>query len=101
MAEADDTPFIDPPDQLDDDPERNGLACFLNADRVCGADCMAYTTMPSESPYLNDQQKHCVVIVGAERLGRHTGGLLSFLRKGKQDAERDMAKHLVPDPKGG
>jgi hypothetical protein len=98
MAEED-TPFIDSPDELDDDPEKNGLACFINGDRICGADCMAFTTVPSESPYLNEQQKHCSLIVSAERLGRYAGGILSLFKKADADSKRS-APHVV-DPKGG
>lgn len=100
MSENDDTPYIEPPEELDDDPEKNGLTCFLNETRVCGPDCMAYTTFQSESPYLNAQQKHCVAVVGIERLGRYAGGLLSLLKKSEADAKR-AARTTPPDPKGG
>jgi hypothetical protein len=95
-----DTPFIDPPEQLDDDPEKNGLACFLNADRICGADCMAYTTIGSESKYLNDQQKHCVAIVGIERLGRYAGGILQLMKNTGADSKRST-RTTPPDPLRG
>lgn len=71
--------FIHPPDKMEDDP-RNGLVCFLNMDRPCGPDCMAYTTLPSEAPQLNHQQRNCVLLVSVERLGRHTG-ILAKLNK--------------------
>jgi hypothetical protein len=96
---SDEVPYITPPEELDDDPDKNGLICFLNTDRQCGADCMAYTTIASESPYLNEQQKHCVLIVGAERLGRHSGGILSLLKKTDADSKRAAASPL--DPRGG
>lgn len=95
-----DTPYIEPPDELDDDHEKNGLNCFLNDTRVCGPDCMAYTTAASESPYLNDQQKHCVAIVGIERLGRYAGGILSTIKKSDADAKRAPIPK-APDPMGG
>lgn len=99
-SENEETPYIEPPEELDDDAEKNGLICFMNPDRSCGADCMAYTTFASESPYLNDQQKHCVAIVGVERLGRYAGGLLSLFKKSEADARR-ASKTTPPDPKGG
>ena len=93
---TEDTPYIEPPDEMDDDHERNGLICFMNEERQCGADCMAYSTQPSESPYLGPQQKHCTLIVAVERLGRHTGGLLSLMKKSNADAQREPAKPVSP-----
>lgn len=93
-----DTPYIEPPAELDDDP-RNGLACFIDGNRICGPDCMAFTTQGSESPVLNDQQKHCVAIVSIERLGRYAGGLFSFLKKADADAKRNSSSPIL-DPKG-
>lgn len=98
MSGEDEVPYIEEPDELDDDHESNGLICFLDPERVCGADCMAYTTMPSESPYLNDQQKHCMLIVSAERLSRYAGGALSLMRNSKADTARKGTP--PPDPMG-
>ena len=64
-----DTPFIHAPDELDDDV-RNGLTCFLDGTRQCGADCMAYTTF-SESNSLPQPQGHCLLLANAERGGKH------------------------------
>ena len=80
--------FIESPDELDDDPDTNGLTCFLDSDRVCGADCMSYSTFASESPMLNDEQKHCTLLVAAERLGRHSGILIKTIRSDQQDKAR-------------
>jgi hypothetical protein len=87
QPEDEGTPYITPPELLDDD-RRNGLTCFLDIDRVCGADCMAHQTFPSESTYLNDDQKHCTVLVAAERLGRYSGGILKHLRDATADSRR-------------
>jgi hypothetical protein len=101
MSDDDESvPHIEAPDELDDDAETNGLVCFMNMDRPCGPDCMAYTTFGSESKYLNDEQKHCAAIVGVERLGRYAGGILSLLSKKKADDARAPAK-TPPDPMGG
>jgi hypothetical protein len=97
--EDEDRPYIETPNELDDDPEKNGLVCFLNMERPCGPDCMAYTTFASESPHLNEQQKHCTLIVGVERLGRYAGGLLSILKKSQADARR-AASRTPPSPRG-
>lgn len=76
-----DTPFLHHPDKIDDDV-RNGLMCFLNGDRQCGADCMAYTTEAAQSQYLSQQQAHCSFVVAVERLGRNTGILAKILNDG-------------------
>lgn len=94
-----DTPFIESPEEMEDDAEKNGLNCFLYAERVCGADCMAYTTHQAGSKYLNLQQGHCVLVVGVERLGRYAGGILSLLKNTKADAGRKPG--APPDPMGG
>lgn len=86
MADESD-PYVELPDEIDDDVS-NGLMCFINMDRQCGHDCMAYTTQGSESPTLNDQQKNCVIVVGLERLGRYSGGLLKVVKNQIEDETR-------------
>ncbi len=56
----------DKPDEL-----KSGLMCFIKDDRECGAACMAFLAQPADVPFLSPQQRHCVVIVSAERLARH------------------------------
>lgn len=52
-------------------PEVKG-ACFLNQDRVCGADCMAFLpTAPQGVAYIGQQWAHCLLLVNAERTGKH------------------------------
>lgn len=87
MATEED-PYIEEPDVLEDDAENNGLVCFMNMDRPCGADCMAYTGETSESKYLSSQQKDCIVLVSAERLGRYAGGILSIIKNSQADQGR-------------
>lgn len=79
-------------------PAETGLFCFLNIDRPCSAECMAYVTTESESPALSDQQKRCTLLVAAERLGRYAGGGVSLLRKHMEDAKRAGAS--PPSPGG-
>jgi hypothetical protein len=85
-----DEPLIHQPDMKDND-RRNGLQCFLNMERECGPDCMSYTTKPSESPDLNSQQRNCVLIVGLERLGRHTGILAKRVSDAVKHTETESA----------
>lgn len=94
--------FIHSPDELDDDP-RNGLVCFLNDVRQCGADCMAYTTSSAESPTFGPQQKHCSLLVGIDRLGRHTGiaaRILSDMTAKQRTAMADQARAQQKPPAG-
>jgi hypothetical protein len=99
MSEEDDSrPYIEPPDEKDDDT-RNGLMCFIDGDRECGADCMAWVTFPSESPYLSEQGKNCAVLVGVERLGRYSGGIMKTLKNTKEDTARDQ-QQAPSDPMG-
>lgn len=84
------------PDQKPD--AADGLMCFLNADRVCGVDCMAYTTAPEQSP-LSVQQRHCVLIVGVERLARHVAvgaKLLNDMQVAAKDRQRTEQRPPPP-----
>lgn len=55
---------------MSDDQEPDGLTCFLDGARYCGADCMAYMSQPADVP-LGPQQRNCLLLVGVERLARH------------------------------
>lgn len=47
-------------------------ACFLNQERICGSDCMAYLTAPPEGKaYMGENWAHCMVLVNLDRTGRH------------------------------
>lgn len=62
-------------------PEAKG-ACFLNQDRVCSADCMAYVTSPPEDPaYVGQQWARCLILLNAERAGKHLVVLASAASK--------------------
>jgi hypothetical protein len=87
-------------DEMESSPAENGLFCFIDHTRPCGADCMAYTTNPSESPVLNIQQKNCSLLVTADRLSRGVQWLVQINRKSREDEERRNAPK-PPDPRGG
>jgi hypothetical protein len=95
-----------PPEVKTDDPTVNGLMCFIDRNRECGADCMAFLSEPSESPILGVQQKNCLLIVSAERLGRYASGIVSTLNKMHQKSAAEAADRVrlaqaqVPDPRG-
>mgnify|MGYP000870072547 FL=1 len=49
------------------------LQCFIDADRTCGPDCMAYQLqIPEGQDYQGESQwAHCLVLVSAHRVGKH------------------------------
>ena len=55
-------------------PPETGLYCFINRDRVCSGDCMAYVSHPNarttSASELSAQQTHCAIVAGVERAGR-------------------------------
>lgn len=53
-------------------PEQNidRLACFFDQSRFCGADCMAYKTIPDKNAVLDGSQQNCVILSSIERTGR-------------------------------
>lgn len=51
-------------------PEGDELYCFLNKDRPCGGDCMAYKTIPDRNEQLDSAQPHCVLLNATEKAGR-------------------------------
>lgn len=53
-------------------PQNSGLACFMNQDRICGADCMAFLPQKPEGVHFQGEQwAHCHLLVNADRAGRH------------------------------
>ena len=48
------------------------VRCFLDADRGCGPDCMAYLTNPPTDPDYRDQHwARCHLLVNVHRGGKH------------------------------
>lgn len=89
-----------PDDEIVDiQTSHNGLLCFLDGARECGADCMAYTVEPTESKNLSIQQKNCTLLVAVERLGRFMGNLSTDVHKMKADGARNVPP--PPDPLRG
>jgi hypothetical protein len=82
---------------VDQPMTHNGLMCFFNAERECGADCMAYTTEATESKQLSTQQKNCTVLVAVERLGRFMGNVSTDFHKMQADRVR-QSQPSPPDP---
>lgn len=85
----------------EEEPKKNGLFCFMDPARECGADCMSFLTEPAESPLLNKQQQNCVILVSIERLGRYASGTARALdRLSKDAADRARSGQPPPNPLG-
>lgn len=90
------TPFIHSPNLMDDDPKKNGLVCFLDKARPCGADCMAFISNAEPSAHIGPQASQCLLLVSAEKLTRHViivaklgSDALSLTKKKTQDEKRE------------
>lgn len=53
--------------------EKTGLFCFMDKDRSCGADCMAFQPEPmAKGPdYDGRQWSHCTALVALHQGGKH------------------------------
>lgn len=91
---------------LDSPAASNGLFCFLDSSRECGADCMAYTTEASENKAMSTQQRNCLVLVSVDRLGRFMGNMATSAHKMQTRAATDAADRArqsqptPPNPRG-
>jgi len=77
--------------------EKNGLYCFKDQARACGADCMAFLTHKPEGPDYRDQWAHCMVLVDQHRSAKH----LVILAQGatvllKQNQDRARTSQAPP-----
>ncbi len=88
------------------DPPPTGLACFLNAERMCGADCMAFDAAPDGADYKDKQWANCMLLVNAHRGGKHLIVLAQVGSALVQSAKNEAADRLrsnqplPPSPKG-
>jgi hypothetical protein len=103
MASPPDTPFIHHPDMKDDKPEKNGLVCFLDMNRPCGADCMAYLVeRPEGKDYAGQQWADCMLLVNTHRGAKHLTILASvtdtFIQKSKVRAADQAREAQQPPP---
>lgn len=100
MTQLSDLEYHEPPEVKTDEPAVNGLMCFLDGARECGADCMAFMHEPPTDPQgFGPQQSNCVLLVSAERTGRYLAGLVSLTKKGQADKIR-TSHAPPPDPRG-
>lgn len=66
------------------------IFCFMDSNRLCGAECMAYITFPraSKATELSEAQQHCSLLMAADRLGRNTTIIASLLSEGERRRHR-------------
>lgn len=63
-------------EELPEEVDKTGLEqmmCFMDAERICGPDCMAFLTFPrrANSSELSEMQSHCTFLSSADRIGRN------------------------------
>ena len=78
---------------------KESLRCFLNADRVCGPACMAYTTfVPNQADYRDQPWPHCIVLINLHRAGKHLTVLASHAERllGKATDTLDAQRNIPP-----
>lgn len=69
-------PFIEGPSELEKPRDSSGLLCFINGDRVCSTDCMAYQlVIPEGKDYEGQQWAKCMLLTSAHRLQKHVVAL--------------------------
>lgn len=76
-----------------DEPKAKGsLACFQDQGRICGSDCMAYLPQPpAGTAYQGENWAHCLLLVNAERAGKHVIIIADLLKRSKSEATRNQA----------
>lgn len=72
----------------------NGLCCFLNAERFCGPDCMAYAAPPAGTDYQEQQWAQCKVLVSLHQGGKH----LVVLAQAATNAAAERKRTQPPPP---
>ena len=86
------------------DPE-GSTCCFLNSERVCGPDCIAFIPQiekPTHSDFIGKEWSKCHILINLHRGGKHlvilaeaAGNLVGSLKKQSADAQRTNQ----PEPK--
>ncbi len=103
MVSRPDSQLLHHPTLADDEPgqKATGLDCFLNQNRPCGPDCMAFTAPPEGQDYQDQQWAHCMLLVNAHRGGKHLVVLASLgteLSKKAKTEAADRARAQQPAP---
>jgi len=79
------------------EPPKNGLYCFKDQHRPCGADCMAFQTEKPEGPDYRGQWANCVILTSEHKAAKH----LTIIAKGvdallKQGQDRARTSQVPP-----
>lgn len=74
--------------------ERNGLFCFKDASRPCGADCMAFSDPPEGPDFQGKQWANCMVLVNDHRSAKHLVILASVGGQLAQKAKTEQADRI-------
>lgn len=99
-------PFLETPEHVK--PDGDLLMCFMDQNRVCGPDCVAYlTARPEGKDYEQQPWACCTLLVNAHRGGKHLtvlaqigADVMKHMRIKSADAVRE-ANNPVAKPKGG
>jgi hypothetical protein len=98
MSDQDDVTAHHP--DLRELPKDQGLACFLDHGRICGADCMAFsTTRPEGQDYVAQQWAQCMILTNFHKVGKHSHIIATELvRKNRDDARKQPPPPLPNMP---
>jgi hypothetical protein len=105
MSESDDPDQTYSPNmQKPGEGDPKGPACFQDQYRVCGPDCMAFLPKPPEgTEYLGEQWAHCLLLVNAQRVGKHSviiaNELVNIRKKNSQAQAEAIRSQKPPEPK--
>jgi len=97
-------PYIESPDVLDrpSDEEASGLFCFIDASRLCSAECMAFVGVrPEGKDYEGQQWAKCTLLVNLHRAGKHLvviAGMGDSLLKHLRVRQADNVRSAQPLP---
>jgi hypothetical protein len=77
---------------MKDDHPRNGLMCFKDQNRECGAACMAFLTYPpADKDFVGQQWAHCMELVALHRSSKHMVIIAGTLTKVQQRLDNESA----------
>ena len=86
---------------------QDAVDCFRDRGRICGPDCVAWVTYPSQDKgRLSSTQRHCLELSSLERSARHTtiiaATLADMYKKSRTAVADQQRKDSMGDtPKGG
>ena len=82
-------------------PPSDRLFCFLDHERICGADCMSFVGPPDGPDFKDQAWSRCLLLIAAHRAGKHLTVLAaqgSELLKHLKISAADIARKNQPPP---